>query len=188
MNTLKTFFSEVDFVTLVVWIFAAVEAFNLITKGIDAFCDKLGIESRVKRERNELDNTVKQLKDTSKSLNESVSTISGAIDKLKENDAEMDKSLKQLSNNIKQVSDKMDSIEGATIEDLYDCINRKCKYYMYTINGIPSDEFDSFQRLIEAYDKCGGNHGLQARVAWCIKNLKIVQMDVVDRMNEKDGD
>ncbi len=192
MNTLKALFSEVDFVTLIVWILGAVEAFNLVTKGIDTFCDKVGIESRVKRERKELDTTVKQLKETSKSLNDSVTAISDTVAELKVKDTEMDKSINTLSStmnkslveltaNINKVNGKLDNLEGATVEDLYDCINRKCKYYMYTIKGIPSDEFDSFKRLIEAYDKCGGNHGLQARVQWCLENLDIVEMGVVNK-------
>ena len=184
MSTLKAIISEVDIVTLIVWVFAIIEAFNLISKGLDTFCDRLGIERKSKREKKEMDTTVQDLKITSESLNKSMESMSETLNNLREKDTEMDKVLENLAKDIKTLGLEMNNLKRATVEDLYDCINRKCKYYMYTLNGIPSDEFDSFKRLIEAYSANGGNHGLQARVEWCIANLPILQLEAITGREE----
>lgn len=169
MSTLKAILTEVDFFTFVIWVFAIIEGVNLVTKGVDAFCTRFGIENKRKRESAEFKNTVTTLATTTKTLTDSLSELTEQINMLKESDTKIETKLDKLDG-------KFGALENATMEDLYDTINRKCKYYMYSVHGIPSDEKEAFKRLTEAYTRCGGNHGLQDKVKTCLDTLPTINM------------
>lgn len=77
-------------------------------------------------------------------------------------------------NDFKECQEKKnEAIMEAQMESMCDRIEQKCKHYI-EIDGIPSDEYDSFVRLFNAYKGINGNHGAEAKFNYCINNLKMI--------------
>lgn len=152
-------------------------------KVISYLLEKFGITFKGKQQRETDHQILQTLRATSEQQ----------IAQLQQRDSEFEIALSEMSNTVSKVDQTLMKIDdtlknqnNATIENLYDCVNRKCKYYMYQLRGVPSDELDSFVRLTDAYTKCGGNHGLQTKVDYCLKHLPVIEMKPQPIVNDKD--
>ncbi len=157
----------------IVFIVACVSVAYEGIKIISYFIDKFGITTKSRQNKENDHQLLQKLKESSEQQ----------IAQLQQRDSEFEITLSSMNDTVSRldtVLTKIDSVmenqNNATIENLYDCVNRKCKYYMYQLKGIPSDELESFIRLTDAYTKCGGNHGLQTKVDYCLKHLPVIEM------------
>lgn len=176
LTTATEIFKSIGFLP---WLLATVAlcvlVLRLIKLGKDLM-DAFGLEKKSIREKadekkriNAHSELLEDLQSTDKKFEKSLTEISEKL-------TTMDDKLTQLSTDLSAIKTDVTNLQDATIEDLYDCINRKCKYYMYTVHGVPDDERDSFIRLFEKYTQCGGNHGLGDRVNYCLNNLPRLQV------------
>lgn len=105
-------------------------------------------------------------------LKEKVDKLSEEVEKLKEGYKELkDLNIEQEIGNSHKT---MIAINEAIIEILYDRISQRCRVYINELKGIPEDEVENFQRTVEAYRACGGNHGLETKYEYCIEKLPII--------------
>lgn len=66
--------------------------------------------------------------------------------------------------------------QAALREDLADKINDRYKRY-FSLGYIPTDEFDEFIQIHDAYKGIGGNHSGDAKFEKCIKSLKVMEVN-----------
>ena len=117
--------------------------------------DALGIEFKEDVEKKEIKESISGLSEFKTSINSLESQI---------------KKLKEQYDGFKV---EIDNITVATREELGDKINLKFKRY-FELGYIPSDEFDEFVNLHNAYKLVGGNHSGDAKYNKCITSLKVI--------------
>ena len=83
---------------------------------------------------------------------------------------------KELKDSISVRDVQINALVEANKEMLAEKINEKYKYYL-SINGIPSDEYDEFVSLHDAYNGVGGNHNGDAKFQYCIDHLPIIPVE-----------
>lgn len=66
--------------------------------------------------------------------------------------------------------------QAALREDLADKINDRYKRY-FSLGYIPTDEFDEFIQIHDAYKGIGGNHSGDAKFEKCIKSLRVMEVN-----------
>lgn len=165
---------EIKFINIVVGVIAALLLLKGLIEIITFISGKCGIEFKWV-ERRKVDH--KMLLETSKKLKEVESL---QVDSRRE-DEEIKKEIRELlvavneiKNSVDVIKSKSDANEKATIEILYTMINQKCERYINDLGGIPSSDIKQFSAMFDAYTNCGGNHGLGAKVDFCLNRLPML--------------
>ena len=100
-------------------------------------------------------------------------SISGLSSELKTSINSLESQIKNLEEQYNGFKVEINNITVATREELGDKINLKFKRY-FELGYIPSDEFDEFVNLHNAYNLVGGNHSGDAKYNKCITSLKVI--------------
>ena len=82
--------------------------------------------------------------------------------------------MKEINDIVTGLDKRSAANEKATIESLYNTISHLCDTYINELHGVPSDQVTELTNLMDAYVGCGGNHGLQTKVDYCINKLPLL--------------
>ena len=99
---------------------------------------------------------------------------------------------KELTNSIKAISDggkkrevQIDALMVGSRELLGAEIDRRFDKYI-AMQGIPSDEYDEFVSLHDAYNGCHGNHNRDVKFDYVVHNLPVLPVEAkLKRVNDE---
>lgn len=90
------------------------------------------------------------------------------------------KKITEHDQSIDNINKILDELRVAIMATLADRINQKYKYYL-RISGIPTDEFDEFVQMHDAYKGVGGNHTIDEKFSKAMKFHIYTARDMVDK-------
>ena len=147
--------TKVDFPSIFISVFIILTGIKAAASVFEWVIDKLGLETRWMRQRQEEHNLLIQTAQNLAALQE-----------------KHRKDMEESRTKDKQI----DNLMIAQREVLADKINEKYKYYI-SIKGIPEDEVDEFTNLHTAYNGVGGNHSGDAKYEYCMNHLPVIPVE-----------
>lgn len=173
-------FTNIDFYSLFISVVAILVAMKALAQLFEWFINKLGLETKWRRQQNEEHSLILQ---TSEKLSQLQEKHEESVRESIMQDKQIKEDLSMLMDNVKKMmernSDKemqIENILAAQREVLADKINEKYKYYI-SIQGIPEDEVEEFTNLHIAYKGVGGNHSGDAKYEYCMNHLSVVPVE-----------
>ena len=159
--------ANLDVGSIIIGIFIIFEAAKYIVEAGQWGLSKFGIQFK----------RIEDKKKDHELLEKMATTIENLEAKSVDKDEQMKKifeSIDTITTSIENLEKKSIANEKATVESLYNTISHQCDHYINDLGGVPSDEVAELTNLMDAYVGCNGNHGLQAKVEYCLKKLPIL--------------
>lgn len=180
--------TEIDWIVVIVAIFVLLETIKAMMDLLGWFGKKIGVKFSWIEKNEQESKTIQETAETINVLKEQrICDIQNSIvhdKKIEQRIDVLEESLNDVATKAQFICDSLKSINTnqtmtreALIEMLYQTIHHKCNKYIDEFKGIPADELEDFVRLKENYTACGGNHGLQQKVQYCLDNLPILPSD-----------
>jgi len=173
MNYIKDIFA-IDFQALFLGIFALLGFIIFLIETFEKVTRLFGIEFSWIRKKNEQTTLLSQhskiirdLENEQKEAAQHQIKISNSIDEISE-------SLFVINEKLNNIEEQNKNQINATIDLMANNLNEKCQYYITQLKGVPADEIDDFIMFFNNYEKIGGNHGIKAKVDYCINHLPII--------------
>ena len=164
-------------------------AILLVIKGIIELVGWLGTKAGIQFKWVEKRNADhKLLEEINSRLNQVETSRAADLDKSASQDDTLNKKIENLENKmevmlesvttmqslISEIATKSSNNEKAIVEILYTMIDQKCEKYIDEYKGIPAADIKQFTTMFEVYTLNGGNHGLAAKVDFCLHRLPVL--------------
>lgn len=94
----------------------------------------------------------------------------------------------EINASIKKMLEDLHNVTDSSVMVLGDQLSRRCKNYI-KIGYIPLNESAYFDAMYDTYhEKLHGNHGIDSLYQYCKNNLKIVDEEQIEAIEDKEED